>query len=199
MANPGAGRADAWWEDGSWNASCSMCGRKRKASMLVRNWQGLYRCPIHNEIRQPQDFARGLPNEDMQVPWAQIEQIAFVTFEPTFPLSISPTVLKLTDVETSLVEEGLGTVPTLVTESGQDLVLEAMTFVGTAQAMFPSWITVESIQWSWANGGVGVTIGSPNALVTGFSCSQSGLGGIAQCAIISSLGVEAIATIQVTS
>ena len=70
MPQPGIGRADHL-ELGDFNAFCSMCGKKRKASALVRNWQGLYRCPEHNEERQPQDFARGVA-EDMSTPWAQV-------------------------------------------------------------------------------------------------------------------------------
>jgi len=63
------GRADHL-ELGDWNASCSMCGRKRKASQLVLNWQGMYRCPEHSDTRHPQDFVRSVP-ENMSVPWAQ--------------------------------------------------------------------------------------------------------------------------------
>lgn len=71
MGTPPKGRAD-FYSPGDWNASCSMCGRKRKASTMVRNWQGLYRCPEHNEPRQPQDFVRG--TQDVQtVPWSQPE------------------------------------------------------------------------------------------------------------------------------
>jgi hypothetical protein len=55
---------------GDWNAVCSMCGRKRKASQLVKNWQGMYRCKEHNEERHPQDFVRGV-REVIGVPWAQ--------------------------------------------------------------------------------------------------------------------------------
>lgn len=63
------GRAD-YYEEGDWNAICSMCGRKRKASTLVKNWQGMWRCEIHNEPRHSQDFVRGVP--DVQTPpWAQ--------------------------------------------------------------------------------------------------------------------------------
>lgn len=76
MGTPAKGRAD-FWQPGTWNAACSMCGRKRKANEMVRNWQGLYRCPEHNEERQPQDFARGLP-DNMQVPWAQPVDVKFV-------------------------------------------------------------------------------------------------------------------------
>ena len=64
-------------ELGTYNAVCSMCGRKRKANAMVRNWQGLYRCKEHDEPRQPQDFARGVP-EHMEVPWAQPPTSTFV-------------------------------------------------------------------------------------------------------------------------
>lgn len=55
---------------GDWNAVCSLCGRKRKASDLVRNWQGMYRCREHNEERHPQDFVKGVI-DNVSVPWAQ--------------------------------------------------------------------------------------------------------------------------------
>ena len=76
MARPINGRAD-YYKPGDWNAVCSMCGAKRKASQLVLNWQGQYRCPEHNEPRQPQDFVRAVP--DVQsVPWAQIPIDVFI-------------------------------------------------------------------------------------------------------------------------
>jgi hypothetical protein len=69
MASPPKGRADHL-ELGSWNARCSLSGFKRKASQMVKNWQGYWRCPEFNEPRQPQDFVRG--EQDIQtVPWAQ--------------------------------------------------------------------------------------------------------------------------------
>ena len=69
MTYPGRGRAD-FLELGDWNAVCYECGRKRKASTLMRHWQGYYVCPEHWEPRQPQDFVRGIP--DVQTPpWTQ--------------------------------------------------------------------------------------------------------------------------------
>jgi len=59
-----------YFQPGDWLAACSMCGRKRKASDLVRNWQGMWRCKSHNEERHPQDFVRGV-REVITVPWAQ--------------------------------------------------------------------------------------------------------------------------------
>ena len=63
------GRAD-YLELGDWNAVCYQCGRKRKASTLVQNWQGFYVCPVHNEPRQPQDFVRSVP-DNQTPPWVQ--------------------------------------------------------------------------------------------------------------------------------
>lgn len=56
---------------GDWNAQCFMCGRKEKASRLVKNWQGQYVCSWHVGIqRQPQDFVRGIP-DNQAAPWVQ--------------------------------------------------------------------------------------------------------------------------------
>lgn len=63
------GRAD-YYSEGDYNAVCSMCGFKFKASELSKNWQGMYRCFKCNEPRQPQDFVRAVP--DIQTPpWVQ--------------------------------------------------------------------------------------------------------------------------------
>ncbi len=63
------GRAD-YLELGDWNVVCYDCGRKRKASTMVRQWQGFYVCPEHWTPRQPQDFARGVP-DNQTPPWSQ--------------------------------------------------------------------------------------------------------------------------------
>lgn len=76
MPNPIKGRA-GYLRLGDWNAQCSMCGKKRKASYLVRNWQGLYRCPEHNEPRQPQDFVR-VPQDNQLPPFVQVNTYNYV-------------------------------------------------------------------------------------------------------------------------
>lgn len=76
MTNPIRGRADHL-KLGDYNAECSMCGRKRKASTLVLNWQGQWRCPEHNEPRHPQDFVRNPPAEQPP-PWVQVHTQQFV-------------------------------------------------------------------------------------------------------------------------
>jgi len=68
-----------YFEPGAWNAVCSICGRKRKSNEMVKNWQGYYRCPEHNEPRQPQDFVSGVL--DIQtVPWSQPDSAIYTVF-----------------------------------------------------------------------------------------------------------------------
>lgn len=76
MSSPVRGRAD-FLDLGNWNAQCSMCGRKRKAGDLVQNWQGLWRCPEHNEPRQPQDFVRA-PVDNQLPPFVQVNTYQYV-------------------------------------------------------------------------------------------------------------------------
>ncbi len=63
------GRAD-YLALGDHNAVCYQCGRKRKASTLVRHWQGYFVCKEHWEPRQTQDFVRNVPDV-ITPPWAQ--------------------------------------------------------------------------------------------------------------------------------
>lgn len=77
MTTPTKGPAD-FLELGDWNADCFICGTKRKASQMVKNWQGQYQCPHHVGVqRHPQDFVRGIP-ENMAAPWVQISPDNFV-------------------------------------------------------------------------------------------------------------------------
>lgn len=55
---------------GDWNSVCSLCGHKFKASELSKHWQGFYRCKTCWEPRHPQDFVRGV-KDDQSVPWSQ--------------------------------------------------------------------------------------------------------------------------------
>ena len=69
MSDQGFGPAD-YYADGDYNALCSLCGHKFKASQLRKHWQGLYRCEKCWEPRQPQDFVKAVP--DIQTPpWVQ--------------------------------------------------------------------------------------------------------------------------------
>ena len=66
--------ADAdFWADGKWNFFCDLCGRKQKSSRAMKTWQGLYVCRHHKEVRNPQDFLRGV-KDDQSVPWTRPEK-----------------------------------------------------------------------------------------------------------------------------
>ena len=72
------GRAD-YLALGDWNVQCFECGKKMKASQAVRNWQGYYVHPEHNEPRQLQDFARATP-DNQTPPWTQPWPTASYTY-----------------------------------------------------------------------------------------------------------------------
>lgn len=52
-------RAD-FYKSGDWNAICDYCGFKYKFSKLKPTWDGFYICSGCFEVRQPQDFVRGV-------------------------------------------------------------------------------------------------------------------------------------------
>lgn len=64
-----AGEAD-FYKDGAWNFTCDLCGRKQKSTRAMFTWQGLYVCKHHKEIRNPQDFLRGV-KDNQSVPWTR--------------------------------------------------------------------------------------------------------------------------------
>ncbi len=197
MGGPIKGRAD-YYKFGDFNAACSMCGRKRKASELVRNWQGLFRCPEHNEPRQPQDFARGVPDK-MGVPWAQPETDIYVgpTIVPGFPVSITPNPLQLGTAPIYYVDETFTN--QYVTEDGADYYIASGAFDGEAFIVLPDWVIPTNFAWSWQSGGAGIVIEGANQAAAVFVASGSGLSGLAQCIVQNNLGGQAIATVQVKS
>lgn len=58
------------YHPGDWAATCFQCGRRMLASTMMRHWQGHYVCPDCYETRHPQDFVRGV-KDDQSVPWSQ--------------------------------------------------------------------------------------------------------------------------------
>lgn len=78
MTTAPKGRAD-FYAPGDWNAVCYRCGRKFKASTLIREWQGFYVCTTCHEPRHPQDFVRGIADNPTP-PWVQPQpENSFVT------------------------------------------------------------------------------------------------------------------------
>lgn len=66
-----------FYKDGDWNAICDQCGVKEKASKLKLQWDGLQTCPKCFDKRHPQDFVRGVKDEQ-QVPFTRPDE------DPTF-------------------------------------------------------------------------------------------------------------------
>jgi hypothetical protein len=62
------GQADYFLE-GAWNVRCQECNRKLKSSEALRRWDGFWVGIECYELRNPQDFARGIP-DNQGVPWS---------------------------------------------------------------------------------------------------------------------------------
>lgn len=83
MTEPVRGQAD-YLALGDWNAACAQCGRKRKASEMMKLPKGvpggdMYVCPEHWDFRQPQDYVRGIPDK-MAAPWSQPQNDIFTEY-----------------------------------------------------------------------------------------------------------------------
>ena len=64
-----AGKADFYLE-GQWNFYCDLCGAKNKSSDGVKTWDNFQVCRHHKEVRNPQDFVRGI-KDNQTVPWSR--------------------------------------------------------------------------------------------------------------------------------
>lgn len=75
------GRSD-FYKDGDYNGICDRCGFKYKFSVLKHTWDGLYVCKKCFEIRQPQDFVKGVKdNPSVEVSRAETpDEFVEVTF-----------------------------------------------------------------------------------------------------------------------
>lgn len=62
-----------FYANGQWNFFCDLCGRKEKSGRAMLTWNGLRVCKHHKEIRNPQDFLRGV-KDDQSVPWSRPEK-----------------------------------------------------------------------------------------------------------------------------
>jgi hypothetical protein len=63
------GRAD-YYKKGSWKVVCDVCGMFYHSNDLKMRWDGLMCCRQDWNIRQPQDFVRGIP-DPQAVPWSR--------------------------------------------------------------------------------------------------------------------------------
>lgn len=65
------GQAD-YLKLGEWNVLCDVCGFKYKSSQIKKRWDGLYVCEKDYEARHPQDFIRGV-RDDQSVDFTRPE------------------------------------------------------------------------------------------------------------------------------
>jgi len=86
------------WSNGGWITICDACGRKFKDSELRQRWDGLMVCSGDWEVRQPQDYVRGVA--DIQAPpYVRPEQANvflpyFFTQYPDEPIDVQESVRK---------------------------------------------------------------------------------------------------------
>jgi len=64
--------ANNYYAKGQWNFICDLCGKPNKSGKGVKTWNNLYVCATHKEVRNPQDFVRGV-KDDQSVPWSRPE------------------------------------------------------------------------------------------------------------------------------
>lgn len=62
------GRAD-YYLPGGWNMVCQVCGFKYKNVEMKLRWDNVWCCPEDYELRQPQDFVRGVADQ-MAIPYS---------------------------------------------------------------------------------------------------------------------------------
>jgi len=62
--------AQNYYASGQWDFYCDLCGKKSKSSSAVRTWDNRYVCRHHKEVRNPQDFVKGIA-DDQSTPWSR--------------------------------------------------------------------------------------------------------------------------------
>lgn len=70
-----------WLKLGDWNAICDSCGRKFKASLLRKRWDGMMVCVEDYESKHPQLSIR-TPTDISVPPWVRPERAPDIFIEP---------------------------------------------------------------------------------------------------------------------
>lgn len=61
---------NTFYADGQWNVTCDLCGKKVKSGEAVKTWNNFYVCRHHREQRNPQDYLRGI-RDNQSVPFSR--------------------------------------------------------------------------------------------------------------------------------
>lgn len=64
----------SYFKSGEWNFICDLCGRTGKSSEAAKTWDNHYVCARHKEVRNPQDFLRGVI-DNPSVPWTRTSPV----------------------------------------------------------------------------------------------------------------------------
>ena len=67
-----------YFASGQWNFYCDFCGRKGKSSDAMKTWNGFYVCRHHKEARNPQDFLKGV-REQQAIPWSRPDPLGRIS------------------------------------------------------------------------------------------------------------------------
>lgn len=66
--------SNTYYKKGQWSAICDRCGFEFKSSKLLKTWDGLMVDKACFEVRHPQDFIRGVKDQQA-VPWSRPEAV----------------------------------------------------------------------------------------------------------------------------
>lgn len=66
-----------YFEGGTWNGTCDICGLAFKFNQLLKCWDGSYRDAACFETRHPQDFVRAV-RDNPAVPIARPQNIIYL-------------------------------------------------------------------------------------------------------------------------
>lgn len=61
-----------FFKDGQWNCLCPICGFKKKSSDMRKRWDGQMVCKDDLDPRHPQDFVRGVQDNN-SIPFTYAE------------------------------------------------------------------------------------------------------------------------------
>jgi hypothetical protein len=123
--------------DGDWNAQCALCGRKGKASEMKQlepgvPGGGLYVHSWHEYKRNPQDFARGIPDQ-MTPPWTQPQTDVFIF--PTYNI----------DEDTASYTLATSSTYTSILTIFEDITVTTLTLSGTGALVVNNWGIVSAL------------------------------------------------------
>ena len=80
-----------YFKDGEWNCICVICGRKKKSSFMRKRWDGQMVCKDDLDPRHPQDFVRGVQDNNA-IPFTYARVTDTFTDDPGYDDSTLTTV-----------------------------------------------------------------------------------------------------------